>query len=187
VIRHVVTGRLRLGLTVDALVDRAALAAANGADVVQVRERDLSDGELVVVVRRIVAALRGGPARVFVNDRADIAVAAGASGVHLRGDAPAASRTRAAFGGLAIGRSVHSMDEIDAAVADGGCDYLMFGTVFASAGKPAGHRVAGLDGLRAACRRSPLPVIAIGGITADRVSEIAETGAAGVAGISGFM
>ena len=88
--------------------------------------------------------------------------------------------------GFTIGRAVHSPDEIDAAVVDGASDYLMFGTVFASAGKPPGHPVAGLDALRDACRRSPLPVIAIGGIDPSRLDDIAHAGAAGFAGVGMF-
>jgi thiamine monophosphate synthase len=72
-------------------------------------------------------------------------------------------------------------------VADGASDYLLFGTVFRSAGKPDGHPVAGLDALRAVCERSPLPVIAIGGITAARLAEIAAAGASGYAAIGMFM
>jgi thiamine-phosphate diphosphorylase len=89
--------------------------------------------------------------------------------------------------GFILGRSVHSLAEIDAAVADGACDYLMFGTVFPSAGKPAGHPVAGLDALREACRRSPLPVIAIGGIDRSRLAEIEQSGAAGFAAVGMFV
>jgi len=77
--------------------------------------------------------------------------------------------------------------QVDAAVADGACDYLMFGTVFPSAGKPQGHRVAGVDALREACRRSPIPVIAIGGIDRSRLGEIAQSGAAGFAAVAMFM
>jgi len=89
--------------------------------------------------------------------------------------------------GFVIGRSVHSLEEIDRAVADGGCDYLLFGTVFPSSGKPEGHPVAGLDGLRAACARSPLPVIAIGGMSNAREAQVASAGAAGLAGVRMFM
>ena len=184
---HFVTDRLRLGLDVDALIARATGAARDGVDVIQVRERDLADRDLAVLVRRIIATVAGTSTRVLVNDRTDVAIAAGAHGVHLRGDSPPAARVRAiAPAGFTIGRSVHSIDEIDAAVDDGASDYLLFGTVFASAGKPAGHPVAGCEGLREACRRSPLPVIAIGGIDASRIDDIANTGAAGFAGVGMF-
>lgn len=187
-IRHFVTDRRRFGLAADALVETARRAARRGADVIQVREPDLTDAALVALVRRVVAALDGSAARVLVNDRADIAVAAGAAGVHLRGDSPPASRVRAVVpAGFVIGRSVHTLDEIDAAGRDGACDYLMFGTVFRSAGKPPGHSAAGLEQLAEACRRSPVPVIAIGGMTAEREPDVARAGAAGLAGVGWFM
>jgi thiamine-phosphate pyrophosphorylase len=188
VTRHFVTDRRRFGLAPSALAGAAARAAQRGADVVQVRERDLADVALLALVRDIVAGVRLAGTRVLVNDRADVAIAAGAAGVHLRGDSPPASRLRRFVPpGFIVGRSVHSLDDIDAAVADGGCDYLMFGTVFASAGKPPGHPVAGIDRLAEACRRSALPIVAIGGITPEREPDIARAGAAGLAAVGWFM
>ena len=187
-----VTDRRRFGLSLAALVERAARA---GVGMIQVRERDLGDRDLIALVRAMVRATAGSGTKVLVNDRADIAIAAGAAGVHLRSDSAAGARVRAAFAASAaratqaflIGRSVHSLDDVDAAIADGACDYLLFGTVFRSAGKPADHPVAGLDGLAAACARSPIPVIAIGGIDRARLDDVAKTGAAGFAGVGMFM
>jgi thiamine-phosphate pyrophosphorylase len=185
---HCVTDRRRYPLSIDDLVERTVRAAGAGADVVQVRERDLPDAELAALVRRVVAATASSGARVLVNDRFDVAIAAGAAGVHLRGDSAPASRVRAIVpAGFLIGRSVHSLADVDAAIADGGCDYLMFGTVFHSSGKPGGHPVAGLDALAAACKRSALPVIGIGGITRGRVGDVLAAGAAGVAAVDMFM
>lgn len=187
-IRHFVTDRARFGLTPDGLVERTALAARRGAAVIQIRERGLGDGVLLDLVRRVIEAVRAAGTRVLVNDRTDVAMAAGAAGVHLRGDSPSAARVRTIVPpGFIIGRSVHSLDEIDAAIAGGGCDYLTFGTVFPSAGKPAGHPIAGLDALARACARSPLPVIAIGGMTPEREADVARAGAAGLAGVGWFM
>jgi thiamine-phosphate pyrophosphorylase len=203
--RHFVTDRRRYNLSPDDLVVRAAHAVRAGVDVIQVRERDLADGPLAALVRTIVGVSAGTRTRVVVNDRADIAVVAGAAGVHLREDSPPASRVRAAFAAgaasaaaaeasapkatreLLIGRSVHSLADIDAAVADGGCDYLLFGTVFPSEGKPDGHTVAGLDALREACARSRLPVIAIGGMNESRAAAVRDAGAAGFAAVGLFM
>lgn len=185
---HFVTDRRRFQVDAAGLVARGARAARSGVDFIQVRERDLDDRALVSLVREIRSSIAGTAARVLVNDRADVALAAGAAGVHLRADSPPASRVRAVVPpGFVIGRSVHSLDEIDAAIADGACDYLMYGTVFPSAGKPAGHPVAGLDGLRAACRRSPIPIVAIGGIDASHADAIAAAGAAGLAAVAMFM
>jgi len=188
VIRHFVTDRRRFRLTCDDLVARAARAASGGVACIQVRERDLPDAALVRLVRELVGAVAGTNARILVNDRADVAIAAGAGGVHLPADSVPASELRPLIPpGFLVGRSVHTIEEIDAAIADGGCDYLLFGTVFASQGKPDGHPVAGLDGLRAACARSPLPVIAIGGMTDARADDVASAGAAGLAGVGMFM
>jgi thiamine-phosphate pyrophosphorylase len=206
-VRHFVTDRRRYNLSVDALVVRAAHAVRVGVDVIQVRERDLADRELAALVRAIVGVAAGTKTRVTVNDRADVAIVAGAAGVHLRADSAAASRVAAfaagaasaasaeasaprapgAPGGFLIGRSVHSLAEVDAAVAGGGCDYLLFGTVFPSDGKPEGHPVAGLEALRAVCARSPLPVIAIGGMNQDRAAAVRDAGAAGFAAVGMFM
>lgn len=187
-IRHFVTDRRRFRLTCEELIARAAAAARGGVDAVQVREADLPDADLVRLVRAIVDAVAGTRARVFVNDRVDVALAAAASGVHLPGDSVPASRVRALVpGGFVIGRSVHTLEEIDRASADGGCNHLLFGTVFPSIGKPEGHPVAGIAGLRAACTRSLLPVIAIGGMTDARAAEVESAGAAGLAGVGMFM
>lgn len=185
---HLVTDRLRFNLSLDALVERAVLAAGRGVASIQVRERDLADRDLIALVRRIRDAVGPAGPPVLVNDRADIALAAGAAGVHLRADSVAGARLRAIVPpGFVIGRSVHDLVEVDGALADGSYDYLLFGTVFPSAGKPAGHPVAGLDALREVCRRSPVPVIAIGGIDAGRVPLLEQSGAAGFAGVGMFM
>ena len=187
-IRHFVTDRRRFGLSTDALVERALAAPRRGATVIQVRERDLTDAALRDVVARIIDGVRAAGVRVLVNDRVDVALAAGADGVHLRVDSPPASRVRTMVpGGFTIGRAVHSIEEIDAAIADGGCDYLTFGTVFPSAGKPPEHPIAGVEALTGACARSPLPVIAIGGITPERETIVARAGAAGLAAVGWFM
>lgn len=169
------------------LIETVEYAASAGVDLIQVRERGLEDRDLFDMVRRIIAAAAS-RARVLVNLRTDVALAAGASGVHLPGTAPPASRVRTIVPpGFLIGRSVHDPDEARAAERDGGCDYLIFGTVFASAGKPAGHEVAGVDGLRAVCRAVRLPVIAIGGMDGARAREAAAAGAAGLAAIGMFV
>lgn len=186
--RHFVTDRRRYGLSIDDLVVRAVNAVRAGVDVIQVRERDLPDGQLATLVREMVGVTAGTKTQVVVNDRADIAIVAGAAGVHLRGDSASASRVRPmAPEGFLIGRSVHSLADVDAAVAGGGCDYLLFGTVFPSEGKPDGHPVAGLDALRQVCARSPLPVIAIGGMNERRAAAARDAGAAGVAAVGMFM
>ena len=167
-----------------ALIGEAARA---GVDLIQIREPDLDDRALVTLARAAVAAVRGTPARVIVNDRADVALAAGAAGVHLRGDSMPAGRVRAMTGpGFLVGRSVHDEGEAAAVDAEGACDYLIFGTVFPSSSKPPEHRAAGLEALGRVCARVDARVLAIGGIPIDRAPEAARAGAAGIAAIQLF-
>jgi thiamine-phosphate pyrophosphorylase len=172
----------------DAPVEEAAVRAARaGVDLIQIRERGLEDCDLLALTSRIVDRTRASRARTIVNDRLDVALAAGARGVHLpsRGMSSAAARSIAPNGFL-IGRSVHSEAEAIAAENEGGCDYIIFGSVFESASKPPGHATLGVEALAKVCRRVSLPVLAIGGITRGRVSEVAAAGAAGVAAIGMF-
>ena len=167
------------------LLDRIHAAAAAGVDVIQVRERDLADRDLMSLVRDARAAIRGTATRLLVNDRVDIALASGAAGVQLRADSIEAARIRAIVPpGFLIGRSIH--DPAETAEARD-CDFLLFGTVFASSGKPAGHRIAGVDALAEACRRARVPVLAIGGIDETNVNHVAAAGAAGIAAVGLFM
>lgn len=183
-ILYAISDRKRLGLDPAGLITRVAWLARAGVDLIQVREGDLADAALVALVRGAVAAAAGTVARVLVNDRADVAVAAGAHGVHLRGDSVAARRVRewvpAAF---LVGRSVHAIGEAREAERAGGCDFLLFGTVFPSRGKPASHAMVGVEGVRAACAAVALPVVAIGGIDARRVADVAAAGASGIAAV----
>jgi len=170
----------------DRLVDWAAVVARAGVDIIQVREHGLTDAALAAVVRGIRGATAGTAAAVLVNDRADVALVTGCAGVHLPSSAPPADAVRrAAPGDFCIGRSVH--DGEDLPVSTRGCDYVTFGTVFASASKPAGHRASGLDALRRACGATAVPVQAIGGITLENVHAVASAGAAGIAAISLFI
>lgn len=173
--------------TCAALVSAAGAAARAGVDLVQVRERGLEDASLLALAAGVRDVLAGTGARVIVNDRVDVALAVAADGVHLPGSAVTCRRIRAIVpDGFLVGRSIHSVGEARAAAADGGCDYLVFGTVFETRSKPAGHGAAGLDALAAVCAAVSLPVLAIGGITAERVPEIVRAGAAGLAAIGLF-
>jgi len=170
----------------DALVRCVAAAARAGVDLVQVRERDLEGGALTRLVLRCVEAVAGTRSRVLVNDRLDVALAAGAHGVHLPGHGFSAARARAIVPpGFLIGRSVHHAGEAARVAEEGGVDYLVFGTVFPTSSK-AGVAPAGVSGLAAAVAAVRLPVLAIGGITVERAREIGRAGAAGVAAIGMF-
>jgi thiamine-phosphate diphosphorylase len=158
-----------------------------GVDVVQVRERDLESGALVELASELIALIPAGATlRVVINDRLDVALAAGAAGVHLRSDSmpPSAVRSMTPPGFL-IGCSVHSPSEAAAIGPD--ADYLIAGTVWESGSKPGGHPVLGIDGLAAVVKAARVPVLAIGGVTAERAAEVAAAGAAGIAAIGLFI
>lgn len=182
-----ITDRRRLGPGWEAaLVERVAAAACAGIDLIQIRERDLDGRLLATLVERCVQAVRSTRARILVNDRADIALTAGAHGVHLRGDSMPAPRVRRiAPAGFLMGRSVHSAEEAACAWREGGLDYLIFGPVFPTASKPA-LSPAGADALAQVVAATPLPVLAVGGMSVARLHEVVRAGAAGIAAIGVF-
>ena len=169
-------------------MSQARAAADASLDFFQIREPDLPDGALLDLATRVRDATAGSTLRILINDRLDIALAAGLDGVHLRGTSYPASRAREiATSGLLIGRSVHGVDEAKAVEAGGGLDYLVFGTIFATASKPADRVLAGVQTLDAAVRACRLPILAIGGITLDNAALVAQAGAAGLAAIGLFQ
>lgn len=167
-------------------------AIAAGVDFVQVREKDLEAAELAELVKTLVA-LRGGAAtRVLVNSRVDVAVAAGADGVHL----PMTALPLAALRPLLkappprarlqiVGVSCHNEQEVDEAAA-AGADYLLVAPVFATPSKP-GAQPLGIERLARICAGSPLPVFALGGVERANAAECVAAGARGIAGIRLFQ
>jgi thiamine-phosphate pyrophosphorylase len=145
-----------------------------GVDYIQIREKDLTARELFEFVSAVVKRRGGSRSKILVNSRADVAVAAGADGVHLPSHAPMVTLPR-----LIVARSCHTEEELRAAKAD----FVVFGPVFASPGK--GEPV-GLEALRRACGYRT-PVFALGGVTRENEALCREAGAAGVAGIRLFM
>ena len=165
---------------------RVRAAARAGVQLVHVRQPGWDGGPLLALTRSTLEAVAGYPTRVIVNDRLDVALAAGAHGVHLRGESCPAPRVRAdAPRGFLIGRSVHSAAEAGDVAAQGGLDYLVFGTTFPTRSKP-GRAAARTGTLLAAASAVPLPILAIGGITLDRIPEVARSGAAGICAIGLF-
>ena len=163
--------------------------AAAGATLIQLRAKPLAGGAMTRLATRLVAALRGGEALLIVNDRADVAAASGAAGVHLGDqDLPvdAARHLLAATSiGVAciVGYSTHSVEEARAA-STLAADYLGFGPVFESPTKAGVREARGLDLLAEACRATTLPVVAIGGVTLATAPDCWRAGAASVAVIS---
>lgn len=190
-ILHLVTDRRRLCPDGDEATCRARLlqqmryAVDAGVDVIQIRERDLDGGPLAELTAQVVDLARGAKTRILVNERLDVALVAGAHGVHLRGTSFDAARVRAVVPtGFLIGRSVHTLSEVHAA---GPVDYLMAGTVWASQSKPENHPLLGLDGLARLVAASPVPVVAIGGIGLEQVPALVSAGVSGLAAISLFQ
>jgi len=162
----------------------AALAAA-GVDALQLREKHLDDLGACQLARSARAAFPP-PAVLLVNGRADVALAAGADGVHLPADGVPAGAVRARFAsGLLIGVSTHRLEEVERAHGDG-ADYVVFGPVYPTPAKAAYGAPAGTRALARAAALG-IPVYALGGVTLERFAEVAAAGAAGVAGIRLFQ
>jgi thiamine-phosphate pyrophosphorylase len=153
---------------------------------VQIRESGLPAGDYVRFVRQCIEAVRRSPTRVIVNDRLDVALAAGAHGVHLRENSIAINDARRlAPKGFLVGRSVHAPAT---AARSRDADYLLTGSVFETDSKPQQPATLGLVGLREVVEAAgACPVWALGGITAARVHDVLACGATGVAGIGAFL
>lgn len=162
---------------------RKVLQAAvnNGAGCIQVREKQMSDAELVNRVKEVLPIAHAAGAAVTVNDRVDIALAAGADGVHLgTGDLSIAHVRQIAGRSLLIGASTHNLEEARAAV-EAGADYCGVGAMFASSLKPD-RQPSGMGYLKAFLVQNPnVPHLAIGGITPENIDRVIEAGAHGVA------
>jgi len=166
------------------LVARVAAAAEGGVNVVQLREKRLDTPARIALGMLVREAIAGG-ALLLVNDDVEAARAIGADGVHLpaRGS-PRDIRPRLGRE-MVISCAVHSIEEAVRA-ADAGADLVVAGTVFPSASHPGGATL-GIAGLRAICDAVRLPVIAVGGMTADTAGEAIAAGAAGVAAIGALL
>jgi thiamine-phosphate pyrophosphorylase len=166
-------------------------AAAAGADWIQIREKDLEARSLVELARSAIAETRASPARIFVNDRLDIALAAAAAGVHLGEKSlplePAIEwRRSAGRPDFLVGVSCHSLESARAA-GRGGANYIFFGPVFATPSKAAFGAPQGIERLREVCAAVEIPVLAIGGVNLENARACIEAGAAGIAAIRLFQ
>ena len=167
---------------IEALERQAREAFAAGVDAVQLREPGFTGAELLAA-----ACAMAGLGPIIVNDRADVALASGAAGVHLRADGPDPARVRALIGEtMTLSRAVHSSAEAQAWAREGPVDWVIAGTVFETASKP-GRAPLGVGGLGAIARASRVPVVAIGGITGANAEAIFAAGAAGIAAIGVFL
>jgi thiamine-phosphate diphosphorylase len=171
---------------VDDHVEIARRLFAVGVRLVQVREKALSDGELLAAVDAVGRLAREGGATALVNDRVDVAHLAGV-GVHLgEGDLPAAAARRLLAGGSLVGVSTHDLPAAERAFRDSACDYVAFGPVFAS-GTKAARPPRGLDALSRVAGSRTKPLVAIGGITAETLDSVLDAGADAAAMIGGLL
>jgi thiamine-phosphate pyrophosphorylase len=169
------------------LCDAVGAACRAGVRLVQLREKDLDARALFELARdlRTVTSQTGG--RLLVNDRVDVALAAGLDGVHCPEDGfpPAAARGLVGRAAL-VGASCHSLD-VARRAAESGADFVLFGPVYETPSKAAYGPPAGLDALRRVCAEVAVPVVAVGGVTPARSRECLDAGAGGVAVISGVL
>ena len=162
------------------------LAILGGCSVVQLREKNASSLELFQLAGRVKQVTDRYNVPLIINDRLDIAMAVGAAGVHLgQDDLPCAAARRILGEEYLIGVSAHNPAEARAAMLCG-ADYLGCGAVFGTATK-ADVQKLGTDGLAAICREKGLPVVGIGGVTADNYREVRAAGADGAAIVSGIL
>lgn len=166
---------------VDEVLSFVATVLAAGAPCVQVRAKGLDDRTWYELAAAVSTRCREAGARCIVNDRADIARAAGADGVHVGDDdLPVAAARRAAGPDLLLGATARGPTQALRAVADG-ADYLGVGPVFATTSKQGLPDPIGTEGLAAVTSAVDVPVIGIAGVTASRVGEVLGAGAHGVA------
>jgi thiamine-phosphate pyrophosphorylase len=155
----------------------ARAALDGGAAVLQVRVKDAPSGEVLRIAREVVALARG-RALVLVNDRADLVLLSGADGVHVGDeDLPVAEARRLLGPDLLVGRTARTLEEARAAIAEG-ADHVGFGTLFGSRSKALSVAPRGLAMLREVAPVLGAPVVAIGGIGADTIGDVARAGAA---------
>lgn len=169
-----------------ALLDCVREALDGGVTLVQYRAKTASSAEMYAEALQLKALCDSFKVPLIINDRLDIAMAVGAAGVHLgQDDLPCAAARRILGEDYLIGVSAHNPAEAKAALQSG-ADYLGCGAVFGTATK-ADVKKLGTEGLEAICKAKGLPVVGIGGVTADNYREVRAAGADGAAIVSGIL
>ena len=187
------------GFKVYLITDRNVLAPAyslpaavedalkGGVKAVQLREKDLGTRDLLDMAYRLKELTVRYGAKLFINDRVDIALAVDADGVHLGGSGmPAAAARKAVGEGMLIGVSTHGITEAEKAVEEG-ADFITLGPIFETPSKMKYGNPLGTELLREVRAKIPVPVFAIGGIRKERVESVLEAGASGIALISAIL
>lgn len=168
-------------------LEAAEQAIRGGADCLQLREKELDGHELLDRARKLVTLCRKSGVKCVINDRVDVAIAAGADGVHVgQSDLPAIEARKLLGSGRIVGVSTHSLQQAKQAALDG-ADYVGVGPVFRSDTKPRDF-LPGLELARQVAQANlPIPAVAIAGITADNVDEVLRAGMRAVAVTSGVV
>lgn len=162
-------------------------ALKGGAPALQLRAKSMAAREMTELARVLLAETRGAGALLFINDRIDVALAAGADGAHIGDDdIPLAAARGIVPAGFLLGRSADSPDQARTATTEG-ADYLGVGPVYATQSKEDAGPAIGIAGLSAVAAATSLPVVGIGGITRDTAEEVVAGGAAGIAVIRAVM
>jgi len=162
-------------------------ALKGGVRAVQLREKDLDTRELLKLAYKMRTLTKEYGAKLFINDRFDIALAVGADGVHLtQNSIPSEAVRDAVKKKLMIGVSTHSLREAREA-GNGGADFVTFGPVYATPSKVKYGLPVGTDALKQVCEKSGIPVFALGGIKRHNIEEVKECGAYGISMISEIL
>jgi len=171
--------------TEQGFLESLELALAGGVRALQLREKDLSSGALFSLAQKVRTMTDKYGAKLFINDRVDVAHMTGADGVHLTETSISTAAVRKSFPDLLVGVSTHSVKSARRAESEG-AHFITFSPIFETPSKQEYGPPQGLEKLWAVCREVNLPVLALGGIQKDRVSTVLEQGASGVALISGI-
>lgn len=168
----------------DAMEACVAAAIRGGATSIQLRDKHASDADLIVLSCRLAALTRPADVALIINDRVDVVRPGSADGLHIGAhDVPPAEARRRIGPDRLLGVSVTNLDEagrVDAGIVS----YIGVGPVYATPTKSDAAAPMGLDGMAAACRRVPLPSVAIGGINAANAQAVIASGADGIAVVS---
>lgn len=158
----------------------------NGIKMLQLREKDLSDKELVRIGREIKSITKGSETNFVVNDRPDIAVLCDADFLHLGQDDIAMEDARRVVGDMRIGLSTHSIEQATVALAKNP-DYIGFGPIYPTNAKAIPDKPVGTTLLKQVLAIAKIPVVAIGGIFPDNIEEVIDAGARNIAMVRHFM
>ncbi|MBK5930493.1 thiamine phosphate synthase [Halochromatium salexigens] len=166
------------------LVETVAAALRGGVTAVQLRDKQATDAELIEQGRALKGLLTGTSVPLIVNDRLEVAAAIDADGLHLGQSDTSVAEARDCLGADAIlGLSLQTREQLEAPELSL-VDYLGVGPVFATVTKPDHSAPLGFDGLAAICAMSPLPVVAIGGLSAEHAAPVWSAGSVGMAVVS---